>query len=292
MHSSELICGDLCLDLTSPKVMAIVNTTPDSFSDGGAFHDHHGQVALSRVLERVESLLEEGADIIDVGGESTRPGAEAVSVEQELARVIPVVEAIRARFDVVVSMDTSRPEVIRQGAAVGAGLINDVRALELPGALAAAAQAKLPVCLMHMQGSPQTMQDNPEYQDIIVEVHDYLSQRIDCAVAAGINHRQLIVDPGFGFGKTQEHNLALVNQLYRFQDLHCPILVGVSRKSTIGAITNKPVDQRLYAGLALAYESLRSGAKILRVHDVAPTVDILKMYNALEQNRRTTAQPT
>ncbi len=287
MAPVQLQCGDLTLDLTRPQVMAILNVTPDSFSDGGSYHSDQGQLQLTAALTRVEAMLQEGANIIDVGGESTRPGAQPVSLDEELARVIPVVQAIRKRFDVVVSVDTSRPEVIKQAADVGAGIINDVRALELPGALQAAADSGLPVCLMHMRGSPQTMQANTEYDDFLTEVFDYLARRQQAAMAAGIARSQILLDPGFGFGKTEQHNLALINQLYRFLSLECPLLVGVSRKTTIGYILNKDVDQRMVGSVVLAYESLRQGAKILRVHDVSPTVDMVKMYNALEQNRGT-----
>lgn len=287
MAPVQLQCGDLTLDLARPQVMAILNVTPDSFSDGGSYHSDQGQLQLTAALTRVEAMLQEGANIIDVGGESTRPGAQPVSLDEELARVIPVVQAIRKRFDVVVSVDTSRPEVIKQAADVGAGIINDVRALELPGALQAAADSGLPVCLMHMRGSPQTMQANTEYDDFLTEVFDYLARRQQAAMAAGIARSQILLDPGFGFGKTEQHNLALINQLYRFLSLECPLLVGVSRKTTIGYILNKDVDQRMVGSVVLAYESLRQGAKILRVHDVSPTVDMVKMYNALEQNRGT-----
>lgn len=286
MTTHNLRCGDFVLDLTSPKIMAIVNTTPDSFSDGGSYHNDHGYLQLSSVLTQVEAMLEDGADIIDVGGESTRPGADAVSLDEELARVVPVVHAIRKEFDVLISVDTSRPEVMTQAAAAGAGIINDVRALTLPGAVQAAAQSQLPVCLMHMLGSPKTMQDAPEYEDIVADVYDYLSGQLAQAESAGIPRQRVILDPGFGFGKTPDHNLALINQLYRLLDLHCPLLVGVSRKSTVGAILTKPVDQRVFGSLILAHEALRQGAKIIRVHDVGPTADLVKMYNALENNRR------
>ena len=285
MVQTLLQCGDIALDLNTPSVMAILNVTPDSFSDGGSYHSSQGQLQLSAALQRVEAMLAEGADIIDVGGESTRPGASPVSLEEELSRVVPVVAAIRKRFDVVVSVDTSRPEVMAQCYDAGAGIINDVRALELPGALSAAASTGLPVCLMHMRGSPQTMQDNTHYEDFLTEVVDYLANRKQAAMAAGIDAHNIILDPGFGFGKTQQHNLALINQLYRFGGLECPLLVGVSRKSTVGAILNKEVDQRVVGSVVLAYESLRQGAKILRVHDVGATVDMVKMYNALDQNR-------
>jgi len=286
MVDLTLHCGDLQLSLYTPKVMGILNVTPDSFSDGGAYHSSGGQLQVSSALRRVEAMLQEGADIIDVGGESTRPGAAPVSQAEELARVIPVVEAIRKRFDVVVSVDTSNPEVIAQAAAAGAGMINDVRALERPGAVVAVADSHLAVCLMHMQGSPETMQNNPQYVDIVEEVKHYLAARKTVCLEAGIPASQILLDPGFGFGKSQIHNLTLINQLYRLNDLDCPLLVGVSRKSTIGTLLDKPVDQRLVGSLVLAYEALRQGAKLLRVHDVGPTVDMVKMYNALDDNRR------
>ncbi len=285
MEPSTLVCGDLSLCLRNPKVMGIINVTPDSFSDGGQFNDDTGRLRLDRVLAQVEQMLEDGAEVIDVGGESTRPGAAAVTLEEELKRVIPVVTAIRKQFNVVVSVDTSSPAVIRQAADHGAGLINDVRALTKHGALEAAVEAKLPVCLMHMQGQPQTMQQQPEYNDIVAEVYQFLSERLQTCVKAGVAADQILLDPGFGFGKSQSHNLTLINNLHRFTSLECPILVGVSRKTTIGNILDKPPSERLVGSLALAYESLRQGARILRVHDVGPTVDLVKMHNALEDNR-------
>ncbi|WP_317930193.1 dihydropteroate synthase [Halioxenophilus sp. WMMB6] len=285
MDEQILTCGDLSLSLLTPKVMGVLNVTPDSFSDGGSYHKSSGELDLKLVLQRVQIMLDEGAEIIDVGGESTRPGAAQVGIEEELKRVVPVVAAIRKQFDVVVSVDTSSPAVIRQAADHGAGLINDVRALMVDGALNAAVDSRLPVCLMHMQGQPQSMQSSPSYSDIVAEVYDFLSQRLAACTAAGIDRQQILLDPGFGFGKSRAHNLTLVNELHRFTTLECPLLVGFSRKSTVGEILNKPVNERVYGSLALAYEALRQGAKILRVHDVAATVDIVKIHNALEDNR-------
>lgn len=274
-HGSRLPCGDRELDLSSAHVMGILNVTPDSFSDGGHFV-HAGQA-----MRHVEQMIADGATLIDVGGESTRPGAAAVSPEQELDRVIPVVEAIRQRFDTIVSVDTSTPQVMSAAAAAGAGLINDVRALRRPGALRAAASTGLPVCLMHMQGSPQDMQQAPQYESIIDEVSAFLVERVAVCAQAGIPADRLLLDPGFGFGKTLEHNFQLFAGMQRLLSLGCPLLVGVSRKSMIGQLLDRPVDQRLAGGLALAVLAVRSGARIIRVHDVAQTVDAIRMTEAV-----------
>ena len=246
-YSSRLPCGDRELDLSRTHVMGILNTTPDSFSDGGQY------LQLDAALRHVERMLEEGATLIDVGGESTRPGADPVTPEQELQRVVPVVEAIKARFDTIVSVDTSTAAVMRDSAAVGAGLINDVRALQRPGALQAAALTGLPVCLMHMRGEPQNMQDAPRYDSIVIEVGRFLTQRVEACEQAGIPRERLMLDPGFGFGKTLQHNLELFAQMHLLQPQGLPLLVGVSRKSMIGQLLDRPVDQRLAGGLALAY---------------------------------------
>lgn len=273
--SSRLLCGDRELDLSSAHVMGILNVTPDSFSDGGRF------VHLDQAMRHVEQMLDEGATLIDVGGESTRPGADPVTPHQELDRVIPVVEAIRRRFDTVVSVDTSTPEVMRSAAAAGAGLINDVRALQRPGALDAAAATGLPVCLMHMQGDPQSMQQAPRYTSVIEEVSAFLVERTAACVRAGIGPERLLLDPGFGFGKTLEHNLQLFAGMQRLLPEGLPLLVGVSRKSMIGQLLGRPVDQRLAGGLALATLAVRAGARIIRVHDVALTVDAVRMTEAV-----------
>lgn len=256
--------------------MGILNVTPDSFSDGGRFN------RLDAALRHAEQMVRAGATFIDVGGESTRPGAAAVSPEEELDRVAPVVDAIARALDVVVSLDTSTPMVMREGAALGAGLINDVRSLTRPGALEAAAVTGLPVCLMHMVGEPTTMQLDPCYDDVVQSVIEFLSQRIEACVQVGITRERVIVDPGFGFAKTLQHNLVLFRRLERLAILQSPILVGVSRKSMIGKVLGKPVDERLMGSIALASLAVAKGARILRVHDVAETVDAVKMIAAIE----------
>lgn len=269
---APLICGRHRLDLSYPRVMGILNVTPDSFSDGG----HH--VALEDALRHAERMLAEGAAIIDVGGESTRPGADEVSSQQELDRVAPVVEALVRELDALVSVDTSCPEVMRESAALGAGMINDVRSLEREGALAAATSTGLPVCLMHRQGEPRDMQQSPRYHVPIEEaVADYLAERVAACKAAGLRRERLLVDPGFGFGKTVEHNLRLLNRLERLAALELPLLVGMSRKSMIGKVLERPVEERLPGGLALTALAVERGARILRVHDVAPNVDAVNM---------------
>ncbi|HEY7772247.1 MAG TPA: dihydropteroate synthase [Marinagarivorans sp.] len=257
--------------------MAILNATPDSFSDGGRLYQD-GRVNFDRVLHTVEAMVKQGAAIIDVGGESTRPGAEAVTVDEELARVVPVVEAIAQRFDAVISLDTSQPQVIAEGASAGAGLINDVRALQLEGALAAAAKVGLPVCLMHMKGDPATMQHNPHYERCVDEVFDFLRLRVNACAEVGIPAEQLLVDPGIGFGKRDEHNLALIKALPRFKTLGAGVLFGASRKSMIGRLLGRELPERLAGSLGFAYAALLGGAKILRVHDVAETVDIINVF--------------
>lgn len=273
---ATLSCGGRLLDLTRPHVMGILNVTPDSFSDGGRFK------ALDAALRHAESMVTAGATLVDVGGESTRPGAPPVSVQEELARVVPVVEAIAARLDVVVSVDTSTPEVIAEAAARGAGLVNDVRALRRPGALEAAVRSGLPVCLMHMRGEPGDMQDNPSYQNVVAEVGRFLLERVETCVGAGIARERILLDPGFGFAKSLDHNLSLFKHLPELVALGYPLLVGVSRKSMIGGVLGKPVGERLYGGLALAALAAAQGARILRVHDVAETVDALRMIAAVQ----------
>ncbi|WP_444910418.1 dihydropteroate synthase [Microbulbifer sp. TRSA005] len=277
----KITCGKHTLDLSSPVVMGVLNTTPDSFSDGGSYYQA-GMLDLSLVLCRAEQMLDEGAAIIDVGGESTRPGASPISEQEELDRVLPVVDAICTRLDVVVSVDTSTPTVMREAAKVGAGLINDVRALEREGALEAAAQTDLPVCLMHMQGQPDTMQTSPNYRDVVTEVAHYLASRIEACGAVGINRERLLLDPGFGFGKTDAHNLALLGALSQLGPVEVPILAGLSRKSMIGRLLQREVEDRLPGSLALAMLAAQRGAKILRVHDVAETVDVLRLQQAVE----------
>jgi len=274
-----LDCGGRRLDLTRPQVMGILNVTPDSFSDGGDFF------APEAARARAMRMAEEGAAIIDVGGESTRPGAAAVTAEEELARVIPVIAAIRAALPaVVISIDTSKPAVMRAAVAAGAGLINDVRALREPGALEAVRELGVPVCLMHMQGEPRTMQQAPHYDDVVIEVLDFLSARIDACLRASIPRARLLVDPGFGFGKTASHNLQLLRRLDRFASLNCPLLVGLSRKSFIGAVLGRPAGERLYGSIALATLAVWQGAAIVRAHDVNATVDAVRLYRAVMGN--------
>lgn len=272
----SLRCGKHQLDLTHAHVMGILNVTPDSFSDGGRY------TSLELALLRAHEMVSAGASIIDIGGESTRPGAATVGAQQELDRVAPLVERIAAECDVIISVDTSTPAVIRESARLGAGLINDVRSLQRDGALDAAAATHLPVCLMHMRGEPQTMQDEPYYNDVAVEVAGFLQERIDACVTAGIAVERIVLDPGFGFAKNTQHNYELFKRLPELLSLQRPLLVGVSRKSMIGNILQQPVDQRLYGSLALAVMALERGAKILRVHDVVATMDALKIFNAVQ----------
>lgn len=278
----KLHCGSRLLDLSRPVVMGILNVTPDSFSDGGRY------TALDAALRQVEQMLEEGAALIDIGAESTRPGALPVSVGEELDRLLPIVEAVASRFDTIVSIDTSTPEAMTACAARGAGLINDVRALRRPGALEAAAATGLPVALMHMQGEPGTMQRNPVYQDVATEVVDFLRERMLACEQAGISVDRIVLDPGFGFAKTLAHNLRLLRELQALQALGRPVLVGVSRKSMLGAVLGgAPVDRRLHAGLAAAVLSVERGARIIRTHDVGPTVEALALWQAQEHEEST-----
>ncbi|SDI53812.1 dihydropteroate synthase [Pseudomonas abietaniphila] len=256
--------------------MGILNITPDSFSDGGRFAQR------DLALRHAEAMVNAGATLIDVGGESTRPGARTVSSVEELERVAPIVEAISRELDVIISVDTSTPAVIRETARLGAGLINDVRSLQRDGALDAAVATGLPVCLMHMRGEPTDMQNDPRYDDLLGEVSSFLRERMDACIAAGIAREKIILDPGYGFAKTLEHNLSLFKHMEALHALGRPLLVGVSRKSMIGKVLDKPVDQRLYGALALAGMAMIKGARILRVHDVPETVDVVRMISAVE----------
>ena len=277
-NAFQLRCGRHLLDLSFPRVMGILNVTPDSFSDGGQ------HVALDDALRHAERMLAEGAAMIDVGGESTRPGATPVSPQEELDRVAPVVELLVRELDALVSVDTSCPTVMREASELGAGMINDVRALERDGALLAAVGSGLPVCLMHRQGEPQNMQQAPAYsRPIEEEVTDYLARRVAECEAAGLRRNRLLVDPGFGFGKSVEHNLRLLKYMETLQSLELPLLVGMSRKSMIGKVLGRPVEERLSGGLALAAMAVERGANILRVHDVAATVDAVNMAWAVLQ---------
>lgn len=271
----QLDCAGKILDLTQPQVMGVLNVTPDSFSDGGRF------VSRAAALTQARQMVSEGAVIIDVGGESTRPGAAAVTVDEELERTIPVIEAISNELDVVISIDTSKPAVMRAAVQAGAGFINDVYALRAEHALQTAVQLQVPVCLMHMQGQPRTMQQQPQYANVVQEVIDFLRARRDACVAAGMSANQIVVDPGFGFGKALQHNLQLFHRLPMLAAQNQPVLVGVSRKSMISAVLNLPVDQRLAPSVALAALAVWLGARIIRVHDVAATVHAIRMTAAV-----------
>lgn len=279
-----LQCGTSVLDLERVQVMGILNATPDSFSDGGKLFKHN-KLSVDSALMRAVEMSKEGATIIDIGGESTRPGAEKVSLQEELDRVLPVVEVIAKELDVVISVDTSRPELISQAAKLGAGIINDVRALCLPGALQAAAESQLPVCLMHMKGTPQDMQDAPVYNNVVDEVIAFFNARIKACAEVGISADRLMLDPGFGFGKTLSHNLFLLNRLEQLQKLGFPLLTGTSRKSMIAGVLGREVDQRLPGSLATVAIAVMKGAKIIRVHDVAESVDVVRMTEAVMRER-------
>ena len=270
----KLYARETELDLSFPHVMGILNVTPDSFSDGGS------HTSLTEAITHTNEMVMAGATIIDIGGESTRPGAAEVSVDEELSRVIPVVREIARRFEVWISVDTSRPEVMREAAQAGAHLINDVRALQLPGAVEAAAETGLPVCLMHMQGEPETMQNAPGYQDLIADIDQFFTQHIERCLAAGIKRENLLLDPGFGFGKTLGHNYQLLAHLAHFHHFDLPLLVGMSRKSMIGQLLNVGPSQRLSGSLACAVIAAMQGAQIVRVHDVKETVEAMRIAEA------------
>lgn len=273
-----LRCADRLLDLRLPRVMGVLNVTPDSFSDGGRFIDVEAAVSAA------ERMRAAGADIIDIGGESTRPGAAEVSAEEEWQRVEPVLRRLLER-GALVSLDTSKPEVMRAGLALGVQMINDVYALRRPGALAAVASSGAAVCLMHMQGEPRSMQNAPEYVDVVREIRDFLAERVQACRDAGIAADRLVIDPGFGFGKTLPHNLALLRRLRELNTLGVPMLAGLSRKSMLAGLTGRPVEARLAGSLALALAACEGGARIIRVHDVPETVDALKVWSAFrDQN--------
>ena len=275
----HLQCGAHRLSLDEPVVMGVVNVTPDSFADGGRYLDQ------DRAIAHAERLVAEGAALIDVGGESTRPGAQPASVEQEIARVVPVVAALAPRIGVPVSVDTRRLEVMRAAVAAGAVMVNDVTALAAPGALEFCAAAGVAVCLMHMQGEPATMQAAPRYDDVVAEVAAFLAERVQAARAAGIDVSRIVIDPGFGFGKTLEHNLQLLAALPALAATGVPLLVGLSRKSMVGALTGRDVDGRLYGSVALAALAVMNGARIVRAHDVLPTVDAVRIAAALRRRQ-------
>ena len=270
----HLIAGKFTLSLARPLVMGIVNVTPDSFSDGGKF------LARDRAIAHARKLIEDGADILDIGGESTRPGAAAASLQLELDRVMPVLQALVGE-GVPISIDTQKAAVMQAAILAGAAMINDVNALQADGAIAACAAANVAVCLMHMRGSPQTMQQHPDYADVVSEVSDFLTTRVATCEAAGIARERIVIDPGFGFGKTVEHNFTLLRQLRKLVVLGSPVLAGYSRKSSLGAVTGRPVEERLAASLTAAIIATQNGATILRVHDVRETVDALKVMAAV-----------
>jgi len=269
-------CGHYQLDLSRPRVMGIVNVTPDSFSDGGRF------TAAEQAVEHALSLVEEGADVLDIGGESSRPGADPVPQDEELRRVIPVIEGLAGKAGVPLSVDTFKPAVMRAAIAAGADIINDIRALQEPGALQAVAASDAGVCLMHMLGTPQTMQDDPQYADVVAEVRSFLQARAAVCEAAGIAGQRIVLDPGFGFGKRSAHNVALLRELGSLCGLGYPLLVGLSRKSVLGHLTGSSVAERLPASIAAVVVAALKGAKILRVHDVKATVDALRVVAAIE----------
>lgn len=275
----SLQCGKQILKLDAPKIMAIINVTPDSFSDGGQLNS--SQKAIEFALKQIEL----GAHMLDIGGESTRPNAQPVSIDEELSRVIPVIEALAKKVDVPISIDTSKPEVMRAAVDAGASFINDVFALRRDGALVAAAELGVPVCLMHMLGSPQTMQSNVHYEDVLVQVRQFLTERIFACEMAGILKKNIVIDPGFGFGKNLEHNLKLLANLDYFKQLGVPVLAGVSRKSMIGQITGRELNERIVGSAAAALLAAQNGANIIRVHDVAETKDVLAVLAAVQAEK-------
>ena len=270
-------CGKFHLNLNRPHVMGIVNVTPDSFSDGGKFAN------ASLAIEHALSLIEQGADILDIGGESTRPNSAPVGLQEELDRVIPVIEGLVKQINIPLSIDTYKPQVMQAAIAAGASIVNDVCAFQESGAVEVVAASNAGVCLMHMQGTPQTMQINPQYNDVVAEVKAFLQQRLEVCVEAGIVKNRILLDPGFGFGKTRAHNISLIQHLASFASLGQPLLVGLSRKSVLGQVTGNDVDARLYASVAASVISAMVGAKILRVHDVKATVEALKVVTAIQQ---------
>lgn len=279
----QLLTGDRTLSLRRPAIMGILNVTPDSFSDGGQFH------GLDEALRHAESMIKAGADIIDVGGESTRPGALDVAEQLELDRILPVIEAIHSRFDTVISLDTSKPAVMREGAAAGVGMLNDIRALREPGALEVAAATGLPVCLMHMQGQPRSMQHSPEYTDVVAEVTQFLVGRRQICIEAGIDASQIVLDPGFGFGKNLSHNLALLQGL-EVLCAEAPVLIGLSRKRMFGQILGSESVSRVVASVTAALLCVQRGASIVRVHDVQETAQALEVYRAVGSCEKIVAQ--
>jgi dihydropteroate synthase len=279
--AAVLHCAGRSLNLSHPTIMGVINTTPDSFSDGGSLYPS-GRLDLELAMSRARTMAAEGALVLDIGGESTRPGAAAVSSAEEMDRVLPLVERIAAELDIIISVDTSSPDLMREAASHGAGMLNDVRALGREGAVEAAAATGLPVCLMHMQGEPGNMQGEPVYDDVVAEVEGFLQRRTDACEKGGIERRRLVLDPGFGFGKTVQHNLQLLDALPRIANLGLPMLVGFSRKSMIEKLIGRQVEGRLPASLGLAVLAAERGATIIRTHDVAATADAVAMWAALK----------
>jgi len=275
-----LDCNGRALDIGRVAIMGVLNITPDSFSDGGFFMDVDKAVAHAR------RMVDEGADIIDIGGESTRPGAQPVTATEEIDRVVPVIDAIAREVRVPISIDTSKPQVMQAAVQAGAGLVNDVRALREPDALETAARLGTPVCLMHMKGEPRTMQSNPAYADVVQEVTGFLEARVSAAVQAGIPRNRILVDPGFGFGKSVDHNLELLRRLRELHRLGAPIVAGLSRKSMIGTLLGLPVGERVHASVALAVIAVQNGARLVRVHDVQATRDAVRMWEAVYQSEQ------
>lgn len=273
----KLRCANLSLDLSTPKVMGILNVTPDSFSDGGKFHH------IDAALTHAQQMIEQGADIIDIGGESTRPGAQPVMLEEELQRVIPVIQALSG-CGAVLSVDTYKPEVMRAAIEAGVHLVNDVFALQQPGALQAVQDSQVAICLMHMQGTPQTMQVQPSYQNVLAEVQAFLTQRVEVVRQIGVGDDRIVLDPGFGFGKKTAHNLTLLKHLAELHIANLPILAGLSRKSVLGQIVGQDADQRVFASVAASVLAVSHGANIVRVHDVKATVEALKVTTAVMQH--------
>lgn len=273
----KLRCANLSLDLSTPKVMGILNVTPDSFSDGGKFHH------IDAALTHAQQMIEQGADIIDIGGESTRPGAQPVMLEEELQRVIPVIQALSG-CGAVLSVDTYKPEVMRAAIEAGVHMVNDVFALQQPGALQAVQDSQVAICLMHMQGTPQTMQVQPSYQNVLVEVQAFLTQRVEVVRQIGVGDDRIVLDPGFGFGKKTAHNLTLLKHLAELHIANLPILAGLSRKSVLGQIVGQDADQRVFASVAASVLAVSHGANIVRVHDVKATVEALKVTTAVMQH--------
>lgn len=275
--SPKITCAGKTLDLGRPCVMGVLNVTPDSFSDGGHY------MSVNKAIDRALVMVSEGAAIIDIGGESTRPGARQVSEQEELDRVLPVIEALAQRMPTPISIDTSKPAVMCAAVKMGARMINDVYALRVEGALEAAKHAGVPVCLVHMQGKPGTMQQDPQYANVVLEIIQFLSKRVDTCLQAGIPRDRLVIDPGFGFGKTLVHNLSLLHSIQSFVALGLPVMVGISRKSMLGALLDKTVNQRCHASVAAAVIAVYEGARIVRAHDVRATVDALRVVEAVQQ---------